>query len=295
MAIQTKSSKEVTITKSNGHAAVAEGLAATNGHAMAQPATGLIQAVTADELGAELVKGKMADGVGGYKESLDLWLDSYKANLVGQAERYAQRLRDEQRKSNSEVALAIGEITQEPNAICPTGYNAFDVLSFSPLELFSGPLMPASDPDKILRGTNLGTPNVSVAAHLAVVFINPVPSTPCGFTVPPTIQLGGRTLRVGFDVMNVTTVNPGLSAAFVFTLPAAAPSLIFVPFIFLVPGVATPEIYEVNVTADIIESPQPYSAFATFHDDVDTEISIFGNVGPERQHDAPNRYMIYPF
>jgi hypothetical protein len=51
----------------------------------------------------------------------------------------------------------------------------------------------------------------------------------------------------------------------------------------------------VNVTADIIESPQPYSAFATFHDDVDTEISIFGNVGPERQHDAPNRYMIYPF
>jgi hypothetical protein len=154
MAIQTKSSKEVTITKSNGHAAVAEGLAATNGHAMAQPATGLIQAVTADELGAELVKGKMADGVDGYKESLDLWLDSYKANLVGQAERYAQRLRDEQRKSNSAVALAIGEITQEPNAICPTGYNAFDVLSFSPLELISGPLMPASDPDKILRGTN---------------------------------------------------------------------------------------------------------------------------------------------
>jgi hypothetical protein len=237
----------------------------------------------------------MADGVGGYKESLDLWLDSYKANLVGQAERYAQRLRDEQRKSNSEVALAIGEITQEPNAICPTGYNAFDVLSFSPLELFSGPLMPASDPDKILRGTNLGTPNVSVAAHLAVVFINPVPSTPCGFTVPPTIQLGGRRLRVGFDVMNVTTVNPGLGAAFVLNLPSPAPALILVPFIFLVPGVATPELYEVNVTADIIESPQPYSAFATFHDDVDTEISIFGNVGPERQHDAPNRYMIYPF
>ena len=295
MAIQTKSSKEITLSKSNGHPAAAEGPSTVNGQAIAQPLTGLVQAMTADELGAELVKGKMADVTEDHKESLNLWLDNYKADVVRQAESYVQRLRNEQRKRSSEVALAIGEITEEPSAICPAGYNAFDVLSFSPLELFSGLLMPASNPDKILRGTNFGTPNVTIAAHLAVVFINPVPSTPCGFTVPPTIQLGGRTLRVGFDVMNVTTVAPGLSAAFVLALPAPAPALIFVPFIFLVPGVATPEIFELNVTADIIESPQPYSAFATFHDDVDTEISIFGNVPPERQHDAPNRYMIYPF
>jgi hypothetical protein len=95
--------------------------------------------------------------------------------------------------------------------------------------------------------------------------------------------------------MNVTNVAPGLSVALNLTLPAPAPSLILVPFLFTVPGVATAEINELNVTADIVESPQPYSAFATFHDDIDDEISIFGNVPAERQHDAPNRYMIYPF
>jgi hypothetical protein len=240
MAIQTKSRKEITLSKGNGHAAAAEGLSTGNGQAIAQPLTGLVRAVMADELGADLVKGKLADVTEGHKESLNLWLDGYKADVVRQVESYAQRLLNEQRKRSSEVALAIGEPIEPPSAICPAGYTAFDVLSFSPLELFSGPLMPASNPDKILRGTNFGTPNVTIAAHLAVVFINPVPSIPCGFAVPPTIQLGGRTLRVGFDVMNVTTVAPGLSAAFVLPLPGPAPALIFVPFFFLVPGVVSP-------------------------------------------------------
>lgn len=293
MVMQTKAQEEVTISKGNGrHAAVAP---QAGGQHVERRATGLMKVVTADELGAQLVKGNKADIGDEYKESFNLWLEEYEPRLVRQAEAYAQRIMRGQRKMQSEVAEAIGDIITDPTPTCPAGYTAFDVLSFSPLELFSGPLMPASSPDKVLRGTNFGTPNVSVAAHLAVIFINPVPSTPCGFTVPPTIQLGGKTLRVGFDVMNVTTVTPGLSAAFNLTLPAPAPSLLVVPFFFLVPNVVSPEIYELNVTADIVESPQPYSAFATYHNDVDNEISIFGNVPPEQQHDAPNRYMIYPF
>lgn len=290
----TRTIEEVSIPKANGRSHT-KTTSDSNGHAAPKSAQRLVKAATASELGAQLVKGNMADLNEGQREGYDLWLENYQAKMVAAAESYVGQLVKDQQPQAAQVGELIGEITEPRSAICPTGYNAFDVLSFSPLEIFSGPLMPASNPDKILRATNFGTPNLTIAAHLAVVFINPVPSTPCGFTVPPTIQLGGRTLRVGFDVMNVTNVSAGLSAAFNLTLPSPAPALIFVPFFFVVPNVANAEIFELNVTADIIESPQPYSAFATFHNDRDDEISLFGNVGPERQHDAPNRYMIYPF
>lgn len=291
MAVKAK--EEVTMHRGNGGQAMREAEAVVD-RAMARK--GLVYAATAEELGATQTQGPEVDVPEDLMEGFEIWLDDYQASVVSQAERYVHRLAEEQRRARrGDIEEKIGEITIQPTLGCPAGYNAFDVLSFSPIELLSTPLMPASSPDKILRGTNLGTPNVTIAAYLAIVWTNPLASVPCGFAVPPTIQLGGHTLRIGFDVMNVTTVAAGPSFAFNIPLPAVVPPLLFIPVFFVAPTVATPQLFELNVTADIVESPRPYSAFATHHADIDNEISIFGNVPPELQHDELNRYLVYPF
>ncbi|MCP4422706.1 MAG: hypothetical protein GY805_39360 [Chloroflexi bacterium] len=43
------------------------------------------------------------------------------------------------------------------------------------------------------------------------------------------------------------------------------------PTFFITPNVATSELFELNVTADILESPQPYTAFATWRANIDNE------------------------
>jgi len=280
MATQVK--EEITLHKGNGRSVLKEAAAVVD--RVERKEQGLVYAVTADDLGATQILGAVADVPQDLLEGYQSWLEDHKPNVVYQAEQYARRILDEQRKKTGEIAPQIGEMTV-------ASYRAFDVYSYSPLELLSGPMMTASAPNKILRGTNFGTPNVTWAAYQAVVWTNPVPSIPFGFAVPPTIQLGGHTMRIGFDVMNVTAVSAGPGFAFNIALPPVVPPLLFVSAFFMVPNVTTPQLYELNVTADIVESPRPYSAFATWHGDIDEDLFT----APEWQHDAPNRFMIYPF
>ncbi len=280
--MSTQVKEEVTLRKGNGKAALREAAAVVDRAVEKQK--GLVYAVTADELGATQIVGQAADVPQELLEGYNNWLADHLPTIVEQGERYAQNLLASQRKKSREIATATGDIVVGP-------YRAFDVYSLSPLELVSLPLMPANAPHKVLRGTNFGTPNVTWAAYQAIVWTNPVTSIPHGFAVPPTIQLGGHTLRIGFDVMNVTSVAPGPGYAFNIPLPAVVPPIIIISVFFMVPNVTTPQLCELNVTADIVESPRPYSAFATWHEDIESDLFA----GPQWQHDTPNRFMIYPF
>ncbi|NKQ37255.1 MAG: hypothetical protein HF973_16770 [Chloroflexi bacterium] len=283
----TQVKEEVTMYKGNGGQVVSEAADVVE-KAMQRKST-LIHVAKAVELSAIKTQGPQVDVPEAQMEGFNAWLDEYTLVLANQAERYVQRQTEAQMQERQTIKPAIGEPTVGP-------YVAWDVLSLSPIELLSFPL-PANAPNKILRGTNGA--NVTIAVFLAILWTNPVVDVANGFAVPPTIQLGGRTARVSFDQLNLTTATAGPNFTFNIPLPAPVPPLIVIPAFFITPTVTSPELFELNVTADIIESPQPYSAFATWHSDIDNEPSWFGNfpppTGPQLQHDTQNRYMVYPF
>lgn len=288
MAVQAR--EEITMKRSESGEALREAEAVVDREMGRRR---LVEAKTAAEMGAEQTEGPQVDVPADVMDEFDQWLADYKEDVTSQAESYVARLAAEQRQAKREVAEHIGGPSIQPTPGCPAGYNAFDVISFSPIELLSLNTsgLPAFTPDKVLRGTDAN--NLTIAAYLAIVWVNPLSSVPCGFAVPPTVQLSGHTLGIRFDVLNVTDAIAGPSIAFNLTLGLAPLTLI--PAFFIAPTVTKPTLYELNVTADIVESPRPYSAFATHHVDIDNEISIFGNVPPQQQHDELNRYMVYPF
>jgi len=56
-----------------------------------------------------------------------------------------------------------------------------------------------------------------------------------------------------------------------------------------------PDVYEANVTLDIVNPGQPYAAFATNFIDEDTDPGFFF-VPPDPpgwRHELPNRYLVY--
>ena len=290
MAVQAKEKEEVTMRRGGNGGAMKEAAAVVE-RAMERPAVRGIEVVTAAELDAELTRGQKVDVPEDQMAEFNSWLDDYKAVLADQAETYVQRQAETKLKARRGIKPALGEPTVGP-------YVAWDVISLSPIELLSAPL-PANAPSRILRGTNLATPTATICVFLAILWTNPTVDVPNGFAVPANIQLGGRTARVSFDQLNLTTATAGPNFTFNISLPAPVPPLIVIPAFTVTPNVSTPQLFELNVTADIIESPQPYSAFATWHANLDNEPSWFGTfppaTPPQMLHDVQNRYMCYPF
>ncbi len=239
-----------------------------------------IQAVTSMDLGATQTQGPSIEIPEEYKEDALNLMDEYKAFLKESAGLYVER--HAAMKSNARRGLSpeIGQPTVGP-------YVAWDILTLSPIELGAAP---AEQPNKIIRS---GAPSLV----LAVMWTNPTVDVPNGFAVPANIQLGGRQARVSFDRLNLTTGVGGPSSALTFTLPSPVPPLILIPMFFLAPPVTNSELYELNVTADILDPTQPYAAFGTWHFDIDAEPSWFAgfppSIPPQLQHDIPNRFMVY--
>lgn len=284
----TKVKEEVTMYRGNGGQAAPDVVAAQPvEREVAKAAPANVARIDAQQL--KKLRGPDVDVPEAHMESFNSWLDDYMLVLSDQVDTYKQRQAQVQLKQRRGIKPAIGEPTVGP-------YVAWDVLSLSPIELLSLPL-PANAPNKILRGTAPGS--LTIAAFVALLWTNPTVDVANGFAIPANIQLGGRTCRLSFDQLNITNAASGPNFTLVFPLPAGVPPIMVIPVFFITPNVNTPELYELNVTADIVESPQPFSAFATWHADIDSEPSWFGGfpptTGPELQHDVQNRYMIYPF
>jgi hypothetical protein len=206
------------------------------------------------------------------------WAQNYLAKLTDATTKRLAEIGGNSNGSSAGIAPRIGEPTVGP-------YVAFDVAATSPLQPIG---LPPYQPSKVIAD---GEP----AYLFAYMFVNPVPSIPYGFAVPPTVQLGGRTWRLTLDLMNLTDMThtklvqtgtygaaaPPLSVA-VFTLPTPNPG----------PDAA---VYEANVTLDIVDPGQPYAAFATNFLDVDSDPGFLfvPPAPPGWRHDLPNRYLVY--
>jgi len=238
---------------------------------------GQIVAVTADELGASMA-GDTAELTDEQRAGIRQWNETYKAKLTKQAEEYVQRLS----ANRANGAQGIGEVTVGP-------YVGWDILSISPIQLTGSPML--YQPNKIVASGEF-------VLLEAIMWTNPAADVQHGFAVPANVQLGLRHFRVSFDRLNITTGAAAPSLVIAGAFGPVVPPLIIFGVIFQAPAVASPQLVEVNVTADITDLAQPYAAFATHHFDVDSEPEWFAgfppNIPPQLQHDVPMRYMVYP-
>lgn len=244
--------------------------------AAAKPTRHSVTALTAAELGATY-EGTRLNVSQDVQDAADAWIENYKGTLIGRGEQYLQRLAGQ----SSDGAASLGEPTVND-------YVSFDVVAVSPIQFLS---LPPYAPNKIVAAGEL-------MLLLAVQWINPQVDVANGFAIPATVQLGGRILRLSFDQLNLTTATAGPNFVHHIPLPSPAPAFIIAAQFVLAPPVGTPQLIEVNVTSDIENPAQPYAAFATWHEDVDTDLPWFmgfpPTVLPGLRHDVPMRYMVYP-
>lgn len=236
--------------------------------------------VTAKELGYEQVSGPKANVPEDLGALAEEWIENYRGYLADRLTLYRARHAAAQSNQQHDVSAEIGNVTVGT-------YVPFDVLSLSPIEV---PSLPHQQPNKVIPGGKL-------TLFLALLWHNPLVSIPEGYAVPANIQVGGRTARLSFDNFNLTTGVPA-NTAFILGLPAPAPALVLFGFFAFAPIVASPQLNLLNVTYDIVDATQPFSAFATWHADIDNDPSWFGGfpppVPPGLQHDTQNKWMVYP-
>jgi hypothetical protein len=229
-----------------------------------------VVSVTAQSLGVE----PQVEVPAGAEE----WRQSAERALMEKVEAYASRM--DARHRSGEDKAALGEPTVGT-------YVALDVLAYSPIQQIT---FPPYEPSRIIAAGE-------DAIIWALVFINPTVDVAQGFAIPATVQLGGRQMRVRLEQVNLSDLTNGPDQTFAFTLPAPAPSLIWLPFQFTAtdPGV-NPDLFEANVTVDIVDPVQPYAAFATHHVSVDADpgfLDIPPQPGWQLLHNIPMRYLVY--
>jgi hypothetical protein len=229
-----------------------------------------VAAALADDLDARM-EGPKVDVPAETEEAARAWIDDYRAKLSAQTENYLDKL----------ARLQATPTAGEPEHL---GYVYWDLLTISPIQFVA---LPPYQPSKIIASNE-------VALFLAVLFINP--ATNIFNPISATTILGGRGFRVRFEQVNLTDVTNGPDFTFVGTFPSPAPSLTFFPVFIVAPDPGpNPRLIEQNVTADITDIAQPFAAFATNHQDVDSEPGFLGvpPQPPQLQHDIPLRYLVY--
>jgi len=239
-----------------------------------------IVAKTADEMGIHLTQGHMADLSDDIRERAMDWTNDYKSSLIQRTELYLEQLGALQGARNGRVSPEEGEPTVG-------NYVGWDLITISPIQFEA---LPPYRPNKIVASGEL-------SVLQSIMFINPAVSVPDGFAIPANIQLGNRDVRVSFDQFNLTKGIPGPNFTFVGNLgPAPVPPILIFQVFFIAPAVTSPELVEVNVTADVLNLGQPYATFATWHVDIEATPPFLGlaPVAPQAEYDIPQRYMVYP-
>lgn len=211
---------------------------------------------------------------------------------LDQAEQWGRDYADRIRKAATERLGQLSHQNDSSGAVQPRigeptvgQYVAFDVAATSPVQ-FTG--LPPYQPSKVIAAGE-------DAWLYAYGWVNPTPSIPDGFAVPPVIQLGGRQWRISLDLFNITN---GARTQLVQTGTFGPVADIITLAAFLLPtpdpGVDS-DVYEANVTFDIVDRAQPYAAFATSFFDFDDDPG-FLFVPPASagwRHELPNRYLVY--
>jgi hypothetical protein len=211
-------------------------------------------------------------------DAVKQWAEGYMAKLTEATTKRLAEIASTSNGSSEGIAPRIGEPTVGQ-------YVAFDVAATSPIQPIA---LPPYQPSKVIAA---GEP----AYLVAYMFVNPTPSIPNGFAVPPTVQLGGRSWRATLDLMNVTDLTH-TTLVQTGTYGPIAPSLSFAIFTLPTPNPGPDAaVYEANVTLDIVDPAQPYAAFATNFFDVDDDPGFLfvPPTPPGWRHELPNRYLVY--
>ena len=203
------------------------------------------------------------------------WRKGYEQVVVANVEKYLADVDAKRNKPKTD--------TQELGEPTVNTYVGLDVVTFSPIQAIN---LPPYAPSRIIAGGE-------AAVIFALVFINPAVDVANGFAIPATVQLGGREIRITLQQLNLSNAAVGPNFTIQGTLPAVAPSLLFVafPFVATDPGV-DPDLIEANVTVDIVDPAQPWAAFGTQHVSVDPD-PLFQVPANQLLNNTPMRYMTY--
>lgn len=247
----------------------------------------LVEFKTAEELEAK-VEGETAVLTEREKTVAQRWLAKYRDEILATAKRQIQVEEEEITRQRSGATAGIGP------AIGPTigAYVSYDIMALSPIQLAGGPFRPHK---LVPSGHTMLLP--------ALQWVNPRTDVAHGFAVPATTQISGRHMRVRYSHLNLTTGDAGPNFNIdIAALPAPAPSFILFLVAMKAPVVTETQLFELNITSDIVGMAQPYAAFATWHYDVDADLPWLAPappnfppaVPPQLLHNMSMRYMVYP-
>ena len=223
------------------------------------------------------VPGRSSDVPKEIREKARTWLESYMAFLMSRVEWHnTEMAKWNERQRRDRPVAQLGEPTVGQ-------YVYWDLLTISPIQFIGAPPF---RPHKIIAAGEW-------AMLASILYINPAPAN--GHPSATTV-LGGRTLRIRFEQMDITNVLNGPDFTFAGQLPPIAPVLtaFFVLFQAPDPGV-NPRILDLTVTADITNFGQPFAAFQTNHFDIDADpgFLLVPPQPPQFRNQTPLRYMIY--
>ncbi|GEM_PF-5787463 len=207
-------------------------------------------------------------------------LERYESILDGYAQKVSTRI-----EKNLNGALAQADrIAKTGEPIGTFGYKFWDVFAVGPVQFG----MPPFKPNKIVAGGE-------AVWFLVSVVTNPLPVGP---GLPSATQLvAGRPYRLRLQSLNLTNVTSGPAVSFNSIFPGVPSQTFLLGLSFQMPLQGRPELYEINVTADVTDNTQqPMAAFATHMFDIDADPGFPNPVPPQNAHmhiEQPMRILSY--
>jgi hypothetical protein len=215
-------------------------------------------------------------------------LDQVVENLTRQTEKYTQHQINQAKKRAVNDRAEIAEPITDPFAGPYPYWNLLMVGPFQPGPVPGGPYLP----HKIIRAGES-------AFMIGVIWRNPAPVN--WFPPGPSaaVLTAAFNFSVRFETMNLTTVTNGPDfGPFNFAPIGMNPITAFVvPISFPAPPDGRPDLYEINMVADVTGpvAGLPFAGFATWHVDPDHEppFLLVPSAAPALQHDIPARLLVY--
>ncbi len=214
------------------------------------------------------------------------------AEYEGEVEKQAEVIKEaweaklkEQSKKYMMAAAKQADVSKLAAGPVTGGYLWWDLIVAGPYQVVTpgGPLLPR----KIIQAGEF-------AFLLGALWRNPVPVVP---GLSAAMLMAPYSFSVWFESGNLTTWSNGPDFG-----PIAGNfgpgnlNLFLVPIAFPAPPEGKPNLYEINMTADLTTTPGlPFAGYSTWMYDPDTEPPFLGRpgVGPQWQHDIPVRVLVY--
>lgn len=221
-------------------------------------------------------------------------LERYDSLLEAYAGKLENVIQHQARKASTGVTGDAGAGIELGEVISGGGYGPYykgyykwwDVFVVGPIQNISHPPFL---PHKIISGGEY-------AFFFVFVVKNPLPTPGGGPSALTLLQC--RKFQLNAELMNLTNVTngPDIQINSEFNGRVVQPYLMV--FRAPYPKDGKPDLYEINVTADVTDCPQPFAAFATRILDIDRDpdglpFPLDARKGPHVHDEQPMRFLVY--